>query len=211
MDANKRKFLKMTGALAASMSIPILSSFPFGLRAATTITPNRRKLVILHLDGGNDGVNTVIPINAAQYALYQSMRPDIYIPLANILPFGFDVSGTQFGLHPAMASLMQYQSNLALFPATHTGVNSNRSHFFQHDMLDAGLFTGGPTTPDQKGWLGRYLDNKYITQPGGIIAQDFAGGDQFLLDGNTFVLKFTDPARQDLGAGSTATDRKSVV
>ncbi len=94
--------------------------------------------------------------------------------------------------------------NLALFPATHTGVNSNRSHFFQHDMLDAGLYTGGANALDSKGWLGRYLDNKYTTAPGGIIAQDFAGGDQFILDGNTFVLSFTNPVQQDLGTGSAA-------
>jgi len=203
MDANKRKFLKMTGGVVAAIGLPAMGWYSSSLFAAAPIIPNRRKLVILHLDGGNDGVNTLIPIDPTQFGLYQSMRPDIYIPLANVLPVGFDASGIRFGLHPAMASLMPYQSNLALFPATHTGVNSNRSHFFQHDMLDAGLFTGGAPSLDQKGWLGRYLDNKYLSPPGGIIAQDFAGGDQFLLDGNTFVLKFRDPAQQDLGTGST--------
>ena len=77
MDNKRRNFLKATGALLASSSLPMLSMFPAKAQAA--ITPNPKKLVVLLLQGGNDGMNTVIPTNDEQYAHYTTLRPDIGI------------------------------------------------------------------------------------------------------------------------------------
>lgn len=198
MNNNRRKFLKNASGLAASMLLP-MHLFPAASYAATS----GKKLVVLTLMGGNDGLNLAIPTDSAQYALYESYRPNIKIPMANILPFGMDASGMAFGLHPSMASLMPLMDKLALFPATHNG-HANRSHFFQHDLYDAGLYDTDPSTGDGKGWLGRYFDNKYTITPSGVVAQDFTGGHLALLKGDTFVLDLVDPSNVDLGAGSAA-------
>ncbi len=205
MSVSRRNFLKYAGGLAAAASVP---SLLFTMKANAAINANPKKLVILTLNGGNDGVNTVIPIDSAQYALYQTYRPSISIPLADILPFGANAAGMQFGLHPAMASLMPYMGNLALFPATHTGSNSNRSHFYQEDLIDAGLHTQTATEPGgyAKGWMGRYFDGKYASQPEGVIAEDLAPGHSHFYKGNTFVLSVGDPSNLALGTDASTSN-----
>ena len=199
MDNTRRNFLKKASSLAVTMSLPLQM---FSTKAAAAIPLNPKKLVIVTLMGGNDSINMSIPIDATQNALYQALRPAIGIPLAETLPFGFDQSGIEFGLHPAMESLIPLKDNLALFPSTHMGANSNRSHFLQHDIYDAGLHTSvGQTAQDSKGWVGRYLDNKYIN-PEGVLAQDFSVGQLGLMKGETFTLGLANPSNLDLGAGS---------
>lgn len=199
MDMKRRNFLKGAGGLAASMCMPL----PFlSSNVYASVPSNPKKLVILMFMGGNDGINTAIPLD--QYSIYSGLRPDIGIPQAEILPVGVDVSGMNIGLHPAMASLMPFKDKLAVFPATHTGVGSNRSHFLQHDLYDEGLATGVTGLGDAKGWVGRYLDNKYTVSPGGVVAQDFAASALGLMRGSTFVLDIPTPNNLDLGAGSAA-------
>jgi len=201
MDMKRRNFLKGAGGLAASMCLPLpfLSS---SAHAAASIPSNPKKLVMLMLMGGNDGINTAIPLD--QYSIYSGLRPDIGIPQAEILPVGADASGMNMGLHPAFASLMPFQDKLAVFPATHTGPGSNRSHFFQHDLYDEGLATGVAGLGDAKGWVGRYLDGKYAVNPGGLVAQDFSASALGLMRGKTFVLDVPTPNNLDLGTGSVA-------
>lgn len=201
MAFSRRNFLKGAGGLAAAMALPSLG---FSFKANAGSTSNPKKIVVLTLMGGNDGLNTAIPIDATQYALYQSMRANIHIPQASVLPFGFDASGVEFGLHPGMASLMAFQDKLALFPSTHTGAGANRSHFYQHDLIDAGLANGTSSMGDGRGWLGRFLEAKYPSQPTTLVAQDFAMGQLHFLRGNTFVLTLNHPENPDLGAPSDA-------
>lgn len=203
MDHNRRKFLKGAGALTASMFLPM----QFLTRNAHAAVTGNKKLVVLNLHGGNDGLNLAIPTEASQYALYQGYRPTIHIPMADILPFGANASGLDFGLHPSMAALMPNFDKLAVFPATHSSVGpflANRSHFFQMDLYGAGLSGGNPGAGDGNGWVGRYFDNRYPVQPSGIIGQDFTEGTHGTFRGNTFLLQLTNPASADLGAGSAA-------
>ena len=60
---------------------------------------NDRVLVIIQLNGGNDGLNTVLPIS--QYGQYYNARTNIAIPEKKILGLnGFDATG----LHPSMTA-----------------------------------------------------------------------------------------------------------
>ena len=203
MDNSRRKFLKGAGALTASMFLPM----QFAMRSAHAAVTGNKKLVMLNLHGGNDGLNLAIPTEASQYALYQGYRPTIHIPMADILPFGTDASGLDFGLHPSMAALSSHFDKLAVFPATHTSVGTfaaNRSHFHQMDLYGAGLSGANPLSPDGKGWVGRYFDKRYPVQPGGIIGQDFTSGVHGTFTGNTFLLQLADPTNVDLGAATKA-------
>lgn len=202
MTVSRRNFLKYAGGLAAAAGVP---SLLFTVNANAAINPNPKKLVVLTLNGGNDGLNMVIPIDADQYALYQGYRPIIGIPMANILPIGANASGRQFGFHPAMASLMPYLDKLALFPTAHTGpASNNQSHFYQQDLINAGLHKNNPTPTDGRGWVGRYLDAKYASQPEGVVAQDFAVAQPLLFrTESTFVFASSDPASLALGTDAT--------
>lgn len=211
MDNTRRNFIKGAGAIAASMMMPMT----FGMRNAHAVTGGK-KLVVLNLHGGNDGLNLAVPMgvgptsSADQYALYQGYRPNIHIPLADLLPVGADMGGQQFGLHPAMASLQPYFSNLAVFPATHSsvGTNANRSHFYQMDLYGAGMEDNNPVAQDGKGWIGRYFDSKYPSgsAPSGIIGQDFTSGTHGETKGETFLLQMSNPENISLGANATLTN-----
>lgn len=212
MDNSKRSFLKGAGAVAASMMMPMR----FFMKSAHAAGAGR-KLVVFNMHGGNDGLNLAIPTGPSpitgtdQYLLYQGYRSTIQIPLADLLPFGADASGQEFMLNPAMSALQPYFNKLALFPATHSSTGSyeaNRSHFYQMDLYGAGMEGVNPISPDGKGWIGRFLDNKYAnaTPPSGIIGQDFTDGSHGTVRGNTFVLQMGDPSNISLGASSAITD-----
>ena len=196
MEIKRRDFLKTTGALLASSSVPMLSMFPGKANAA--ITANPKKLVVLLLQGGNDGMNTVIPTNDEQYAHYQALRPDIGLPREFTLPVGNSANGVPMAIHPAMQSLHDLKDKLAIFPATHSGPFSNTSHFYQYDFFGSGLYVGQQYA-DGKGWLGRHLDKKYSTSPEGVVAYDYTGGQFKITRGNTFVLGLSNPTNLNLG------------
>ena len=198
METKRRDFLKTTGALLASTSLPMLSMFPGKANAA--ITPNPKKLVVLLLQGGNDGMNTIIPTDAVNYPLYQALRPDIGIDKELTTHFGDAANGVPMSLHPAFDGLLEMHADkFAVFPATHSGPFSNTSHFYQYDFFGGGLYVGQQYTADGKGWIGRHLDKKYETPAEGITAYDFTGGQFKLTRGNSFVLGLSNPRNLNLG------------
>lgn len=208
MDHSRRKFLKGAGVLAASAMLPL----QFSMRNAHAVTGNK-KMIVFNFHGGNDGLNLAVPIKRAgdltdtQYELYQGYRPTIQIPKADLLGVGADAGGMEFGLNPAMAALQPHFDKLAIFPATHSSTgtfNANRSHFYQMDMFGAGI-TGSHNAriaTDEKGWVGRYFDNRYTGQTSGIVGQDFTSAVHATFKGSTFLLNLKDPSNVALGAPS---------
>src|SRR5215211_6332290 len=67
--------------------------------AQGTADPDRERniLVMIELNGGNDGINTVIPFKDPAYT---AARPCLAIPRAQVLEIGSDL-----GLHPDMRAL----------------------------------------------------------------------------------------------------------
>lgn len=123
---------------------------------------NDRVLVILQLHGGNDGLNSVIPID--DYDLYYSKRANIAIPkkgnnramieLDHTLP-----TAAQVGLHPDMGDMKRlYDSALVEIIQGVSYHNNNGSHFRGRDIWHMG---GGPNDYYGSGWIGRYLQDAY--------------------------------------------------
>lgn len=123
-----------------------------------------RVLVLVQLTGGNDGINTVIPIE--QYDTYRNLRPGIglpdsglnaYIPLDNTLPLE-----DQVGLHPEMTGIKNlYDQGKVNIVQSVSYDNQNRSHFKSTDLW----MTGGDGTPTNfnhtTGWMGRFLNYSF--------------------------------------------------
>ncbi|MFN0015952.1 MAG: DUF1501 domain-containing protein, partial [Saprospiraceae bacterium] len=120
-----------------------------------------RVLVLIQLKGGNDGVNTIIPI--AQYDVYSNLRPVIkipdtgperYIKLDNTVP-----SPDQVGLHPVMTGFKALYDKGWLNVVQGVGYeNLNQSHFKSTDLWLSG---GDGTLQGSKirsGWMGRALN-----------------------------------------------------
>ena len=91
---DRRHFLRPASiATIGGFSSPLL-------RALGSRDLGDRVLVVVQLYGGNDGLNTVIPLD--QYGILSSVRPHVLIPENQVLPLS-GLSGT--GLHPALDGL----------------------------------------------------------------------------------------------------------
>jgi uncharacterized protein (DUF1501 family) len=124
----------------------------FLARTVRAAQPDRdgRVLVVLQLDGGNDGINTVVPFGDESYAKH---RRELRLPAEKLLKVGDGV-----GLHPAMrpAADMLESGRLAIVQGVGYP-NPDRSHFESMAIWQtARLGKPGREVP---GWLGRALDS----------------------------------------------------
>jgi len=114
-----------------------------------------RVLVIIRLNGGNDGLNTVIPLD--QYSNLNTQRNNILIPEASVLSLT-----PETGLHPVMTGMKGMFDSGKLGVIQNVGYpTQNRSHFRSMDIWSSGLINSNATT----GWLGRDFDNHYPNYP----------------------------------------------
>jgi uncharacterized protein (DUF1501 family) len=104
-------------------------------------------LVVLGMFGGNDGLNTVVPITDS---LYYDQHGDLAVPPAETLP----INNTT-GLHPELTALKEFwdQDQLAIVEGLGYP-NADLSHFNSMAKWMSGKPTGIPTS----GWIGRWLD-----------------------------------------------------
>lgn len=121
-----------------------------------------RVLIILQLHGGNDGLNSLIPVE--QYDQYYSRRANIAIPKSNSLRKYIPLDSTlpserQVGLHPDMQAMKgMYDMGKVAFVQGVSYRNNNGSHFRGRDIWFMG---GGSDDYFSSGWLGRYLQQEY--------------------------------------------------
>jgi uncharacterized protein (DUF1501 family) len=153
----RRQFLSTGLTLAAaSIAVPaFLQRSALGLPQAAPGTtsipgvPEERIIVVVQLSGGNDGLNTVIPLGESAY--YKA-RPAIAVPEAKVLRLGREA----VGLHPSMTGFKELYDDGLLSIVQGVGYpNPNRSHFKSMDIWHT-----ADTTATGDGWLGRYFDSE---------------------------------------------------
>ncbi len=166
----RRNFLKIFPA--AGVTPFVVNGFPmtpFSNRQMANILSNceevaERILVLIQLKGGNDGVNTIIPIN--QYDRYAELRPTIRIPdkgLEKYITLDSSLSSDkQCGLHPVMTGLKGIYDKGWMSVVQGVGYeNLNQSHFKGTDLW----LSGGDGTKEKfsirSGWMGRALNAMY--------------------------------------------------
>lgn len=114
-----------------------------------------RVLVIIRLNGGNDGLSTIIPRD--QYANLTIQRSNVLIPESSVLPLT-----TEVGMHPVMTGMQGLYQDGKLGIIQNVGyAEQNRSHFRSMDIWSSGLIDAQPTT----GWIGRAFDQLYPNYP----------------------------------------------
>jgi uncharacterized protein (DUF1501 family) len=142
----KRKEFIQAGSLAtASMLLP---KFLKAFEASNMVPLGNKVVVILQLSGGNDGLNTVIPI---RNDIYYKERPKLGIAKTKALTLTEEV-----GLHPALTAFKELHDDGSLAILNNVGYpNPDRSHFRSMDIWH----TGSQSTEYwANGWVGRYLD-----------------------------------------------------
>lgn len=151
----RRNFLHTAGT---AISIPfLLNGMPLtaARRSALSNVINQdtdKVLVIIQLNGGNDGLNTIIPLD--QYDGLAAVRPNILIPENAVQKITDTV-----GLHPNLKSLQWIYEQGKVGIVNSVGYpNQNRSHFRSTD-----IWTSGSPADEfwQTGWLGRHFDGQY--------------------------------------------------
>ncbi|MEL6133729.1 MAG: DUF1501 domain-containing protein [Bacteroidota bacterium] len=108
-----------------------------------------KKLVIIQLSGGNDGLNTIVPFEDDRY--YQA-RPSLGIDKKEVLKLT-DLQG----MNPAMKALREVYDQGYMSILNSVGYpNPDRSHFRSMDIWQTGSSANDHW---DTGWLGRYLDH----------------------------------------------------
>ena len=153
----RRDFIK-TGSL---LTIPVfINGFGLKLFAGQPVPSpeeyNDKILILIQLDGGNDTLNTVIPID--QYNNLSKVRSNILIPEDKVLKLN-DVTG----MHPAMSEMRSIFDDGKMNIVRATGYpNPNRSHFRSTDIWMSG---SAADVYETTGWMGRYFAMDYPEYP----------------------------------------------
>jgi uncharacterized protein (DUF1501 family) len=157
----RRQFLKSAAPLAV---VPLFGNKLFAsainpllldenLLAAAFAPETDRVLVVVQMSGGNDGLNTVLPLD--QYTKMAAARSNILIPEAQVLQLG----SFNTGLHPSMTGMKTLYDQQKLAVVQSVGYsNSSLSHFRATDIFSSGSNSNEILT---SGWLGRYLENAF--------------------------------------------------
>ncbi len=160
----RRSFLRRT--VPVSILPMLLGGFTFkaygrgpvleSLVGAATETDH--VLVMIQLNGGNDGLNTVIPLD--QYPALMAARGNIAIAENKVLKLT-----EKTGFHPSLHKLRDLYKvgNLAVVQSVGYP-NPNFSHFRATDIW---LTASDSDQTLTSGWLGRYLDEEYPDYPNG--------------------------------------------
>ena len=151
----RRVFLKKLGTVA-----PLVFAFKglsntnlsFLTNLAAEAVAKNRVLVLVQLNGGNDSLNTFIPIN--EYSFLEKVRKDILIPENKILKLN---DNNPFGFHPALDGLRNLYNNKLVTVIHGVGYpDAGLSHF---KGINIKMTANCSNNPVKTGWIGRYCDN----------------------------------------------------
>ncbi|MCC7464874.1 MAG: DUF1501 domain-containing protein [Saprospiraceae bacterium] len=155
----RRDFLKSGSLATAALMMP---QFLKALETPGAMPVNGRKLVIIQLSGGNDGLNTIIPL---RNDVYYRERPRLAIKPDKALRLTDEA-----GIHPTLSGLKSLWDDGAMAVLNSVGYpNPDRSHFRSMDIWHS----GSPSDAYwETGWLGRYLDAHCAGRPAAGLELD---------------------------------------
>ena len=167
----RRDFIKLSATASAMGLLP--SEVGAAMKLANTSLNcdiSNRKLVLIELKGGNDGLNTLIPYN--NYGYYKdTLRPNIYIPVNDYSNLAVDTSLTgsnqDLVFNPALLTGNNagfkglYQEGMLRILQSVGYPAANKSHFASIDLWATGNDGNGWDNGKESGWLGRFMETAY--------------------------------------------------
>ena len=201
---NRRSFIK-TSAAGAAIAPIMLGGIPVhartSLEALAQLAPeNDRILVIIQLFGGNDGLNTLLPLHDEDE--YMRLRPRLAIAKKDAWSYQDAVY-----MHPALSrgskgGITRLLENGSLAVIQGVGYdNPNLSHFRSTDIWLSGINDSNPAVRLDTGWVGRFLEKRYPTFPQSLpehpLAVQMGGFSLALLSSKGRMgIEVTDPSQQ---------------
>ncbi|ELI6425843.1 DUF1501 domain-containing protein [Vibrio harveyi] len=171
MKLSRRNFMKGTASLGAFASV--------GLSGYALATPSNdfRALICVYMDGGNDAINTFLPLSDFHYAQYASVRGKLSVAKNTVIPIGLNARDNRgnevpLGMHPKLARLTEVFENSDATVVLNSGVLEQPmskqmiesgevplpDQLFSHNSQTKTLMRGGMDTFSNLGWAGRMLD-----------------------------------------------------
>lgn len=164
----RRHFLKNT-----AISLPImlggvqLSSLAYSQKLArltNSSEENDRVLVLIQLNGGNDGLSTLVPLN--QYDNLVSVRKNVLIPETKL----HKLRKYELGFHPSFEKISGLFRDHLVGIIQNVGYpEPNLSHFRSTDIWTS---ASDSSVVESSGWLGRHLQNEFPEYPTGFPNED---------------------------------------
>jgi len=188
---SRRQFLSMSGIMAtggALMGGSPLFGWASPLLSSIYNNPdNDRVLILIRLSGGNDGLNTIVPLSdsdaveggfAGRRMVYESARPNLKIAAANCNSLlEHNMNTPDFGLPKLFKGTTEELGMYHLWEQDRMAVihnvgynNTSGSHFLGSDLWASGA-VNDPSANDQRrfsGWMGRYFNEtipNFMTSP----------------------------------------------
>lgn len=156
----RRQFIKLSSAASVMALSPLQVQAAFNTFMPFLDCPDasNRKLVLIFLNGGNDGLNTLVPVN--QYDTYRGLRQSVYIPELEYINLDTGLSlGDQVGLHPSLSAFKGLYEDGLLRIIHNVGYPlANKSHFKSTDLYSTGNDGLSSGNGLQSGWMGRYFE-----------------------------------------------------
>jgi len=163
---SRRELLKTASLLSFS---PLAPGMLARAAQAAGAEPDARVLVVIQLDGGNDGLNTVVPYGNDEYGRNRNrLRLD---------PNRLHKIDAHVGLHPSMRAAKELFDEGQLAIVQGVGYpNPDRSHFRSMRIWQTARFD--EQEHDSYGWLGRALDWEAAQRSQSDFANAIYVGDQ---------------------------------
>jgi len=145
MVIKRREFIQLGSLATASLMMP---KFLSALQKPMMVPQGNKVVVVIQFSGGNDGLNTVIPV---RNDIYYKERPKLGIIKDEALHLTDEV-----GLNPALLSIKELFDDGSVGILNNVGYpNPDRSHFRSMDIWHS---ASNSNEYINTGWIGRYLD-----------------------------------------------------
>lgn len=116
-----------------------------------------RVLVMVFMNGGNDGLNTIVPLD--ELSKLSAARPQVFLPESKLI----ELPNTGLGMHPSMGAFKELYDEEKLLIVQNVGYeNPVFSHFRSTDIWMSASDSHELIT---NGWTGRYLDQQFPNYP----------------------------------------------
>ncbi len=173
-----------------------------------------KALVCLFLAGGNDSFNMLVPRGPEEHAEYATVRGDLALPAASLLPITpTNSDGRQYGLHPAMPEVKQlfdtgdlaFVANVGSLvePTTKAGILSGNARLplglYSHSDQIMHWQTGMPDQRTAIGWGGRTADLLRASNTDDTVSMNISLGGSNVFQSGSQVVPY---AIQPSGNGS---------
>ncbi len=145
MVIKRKEFLQVGSLATASFMLP---KFLKAFEKPMMVPPGNKVVVVIQFSGGNDGLNTVIPV---RNDIYYKERPRLGIVKDQSL-----LLTDETGLNPALEAFKGLYDDGSLSILNSVGYpNPDRSHFRSMDIWHS---ASNSNEYISTGWVGRYLD-----------------------------------------------------